>query len=74
MAPTVETTEAKLKEIVSWCPFCSLQRTVFQTLEEFLFRKYTLPSVGKEAHFHSADKTGIKINCSTLLNKISGKW
>ena len=50
-----------------------MQRTAFQTLDEILFSKYTLPSVGKDVHFPSADKTGIKMNCSTLLSKIGGK-
>ena len=71
-ASVVKATQVELKErnyfLVS---FLLLAEESFPNLgtqpELLLFSKPTLPSVGKEAHMHSADKTGLRINGSTLL-------
>lgn len=74
----VKATEVELKErncfLVSFLLFAEDSFPNLGTQPQFvLFSKATLPSVGKVEYLHSADKTGIRINCCTLLSKIGGK-
>lgn len=71
IASLVKAPEAELKE-----RNCFLVSFLFSAEDTFLhlgtqhklfqFSKYTLPSVGKVMHFHSADKICLRINCSAM--------